>query len=190
MATGNGGSDQAGIAAIPIRAIDALNSSKGYGRLTLYFPVTAQSSSGSLTGLVLRPRSELLVGERGESSDVADSRLTFYRLEDGKVLLSLATGLYDMTGLAYGAPQPPSNVQQLYALDFATHVPDAAGLYRLDAQQRDHHVAIAPVKIAALDRPTAIVLSPDGSLFVTLQGADAREDQPHPGKVVRFAPGL
>ena len=184
FATSNGDDEHGWIVAIPIRKADQLNVAAGYGRLTRFLATKPLVHVDAPMGITMSPRGELVVGQMGEISEVADSRLTFYRLDDGQPLLDLATGLYDVTSIAYGQPQTPSNKPQLYALDFAWKVPDAAGLYRLDAQLKADQLSSDRCRRGSrrLDKPTAMALGLDGSLYVTVFGTEAGRGTTASGK--------
>ena len=103
-------------------------------------------------------------------------------------MLNLETGLFDIVAVGYGAPKPPSNKSHLYVLDLAHSSPEFAGLYRLDAEFRKGKQGVRAVKIAPLDRPTAMALGNDGSVYVTILGSAEGGDAT--GKVLQFEPGL
>jgi hypothetical protein len=187
--TSNGDDQQGWVLAIPIRQADQLNEAAGYGQFTRFLATKPRVQVDAPMAIALSPRNELVIGQMGELSDVADSRLTFYRLDDGKPLLDLAAGLYDVAAIAYAVRPTRADQQQLYALDLAAKVPEAGGLYRLDARLRDGQLVIAPTRIAQLDHPTAMARGLDDALYVTLLGTAAGADSPRPGKLVRFAPG-
>jgi hypothetical protein len=185
------GDDQNGwLAAIPIRKSDQLDSRSGYGHLTKFLPTKSLVGTDAPVAIVVSPRGELVVGHMGELNDQRDSRLTFFRKADGKLLLNQPLGLFDVVALAYGAPQAPSHKPQLYALDFAGYSAESAGLYRLDARLESGSVAVQAVQVASLDRPTAMALGPDGAMYVTVIGTEGKAGPQRPGKLMRFDPGL
>lgn len=115
-------------------------------------------------GATISPRGELVIGQMGEINVPNDSLLTFYNPKDGKMLMNLTTGLYDIAALAY------SPKKQLYAVDFAWMKADQGGLFQLIAQQKDGQQAIEAKKITSLDKPSAMAFGPDGALYVTVFG--------------------
>jgi hypothetical protein len=179
---------QSWLIAAPIRETNEPASVPEFGRLTRLVPVS--QAAAAPPAIAISPRGELLVGEPGNIGETPDSRLRFYRQGDGKLLLDLATGLYDIAAIAYGAPQSPTNKRQLYALDMALSSPEAAGLYRLESQLQGGTLSVRPVQILQLDRPTAMALAPDGSLYITLAGTTAPSENGRPGKLLRFPTGL
>jgi hypothetical protein len=140
---------------------------------------------GAPMAVATSPRGELLVGEAGQLDNARDSHLLFLNPKNGKLLLSLPANLYDLVDLAY-SPQ----TGLLYGVDLAWAEPREGGLFRLDAGQQDGHNSIKAVKIAALDRPTALAFAPDGTLYITLLGPAKSGGGEKTGQVVKIAPGL
>ncbi len=123
-------------------------------------------------------KGNLVVGQMGEINVPNDSLLSFYSPKTGKLKLNLETGLFDITGLAY------SPKGHLYATDFAWMASEEGGLFRLDAEGKGQEQTINPVKIAGLDKPTALAFGKDGALYITVIGSEGK------GQLVRLAPGL
>ena len=121
--------------------------------LSRFINTKAETATGAPGPLVISKRGELVVGQMGKLDEAKDSRLTFYQTSTGKMLLSLETGLHDITGLAF-APRG-----RLYAVDFAWADPAQAGLFRLDMDVRNGRQAIKLEKLEAFDRPTALCVS-------------------------------
>ena len=115
--------------------------------------------------IALSKQGDIVVGQFGEVNKPQDSLLTFYSAKTGKMLMNLETKLYDITGLAYS---PKSG--NLYATDFAWMKPDEGGLYRLDRNAS----GVKAVKIASLDKPTALAFASDGTLYITVIGPKGR----------------
>jgi len=100
-------------------------------------------------------------------------------------LLSVPTGLHDIIGLAYS---PRSGF--LYALDLAWSDGKEAGLYRIDSARQDGQPSAKAVKIAALERPTALAFAADGTLYVTLLGAAQDGAKEKSGQLVKITGDL
>ncbi len=107
----------------------------------------------------------MVVGQSGSFDKPNDAILSFFNPKNGKLLLALPTGMHDIFALAY---HPQSG--NLYALDFALADGKDAGLYRIDAAKKDGKPAAVGVKIATLQRPTAMAFNGDGALYVTVLG--------------------
>jgi hypothetical protein len=58
----------------------------------------------------------------------------------------------------------------------------------LDADRENGQQTVKAVKIAALDKPTAMAFGEDGALYVTV--FDTAQAGEKPGKLLKFAPGL
>lgn len=158
-----------------------------YGKLTRFIPTKQAVEVGAPAAVTISPtRGEVVVGQLGEMNRPGDSLLSFFHAKSGKLLLSLRTGLYDMTALAYSTKER----DRLYALDFAWMEAAKRGLYRLDAVRKEGRQAVRPVLIARLDKPTAMAFAPDGTLYVTLLGATDEGAAKKTGSLVKFPPGL
>jgi hypothetical protein len=130
-----------------------------------------------------RPRSHyLLVGQAGETGDERDSVIGFYGPATGTPALMFKAGLYDVAGLAY------SSNGDLYAVDLGLHNKQVGGVYRIDAAEVDGRESCRPVKIAAVERPTSLAFTPDGSLYVTAFGNRTDSDSPT-GVLLKVTPG-
>lgn len=123
---------------------------------------------------VITPDGKLLVSQLGELNLRADSVLTFYDPDTGKLERKLETGLRDLIAVAYS---PKSG--DLYGLDFSWAAPREGKLCRLTIEDGK----VRTEKILDLDKPTAMVFAPDGTLYVTLIGT-AREGKAG-GKLLR-----
>jgi hypothetical protein len=78
----------------------------------------------------------------------------------------------------------------LYALDLAWSDAKEAGLYRIDASRQDGQMSAKAVKIASLEKPTALAFASDGTLYITLLGAAAEGAKEKPGQVVKITGDL
>lgn len=132
-------------------------------------------------GIAVEPNDgHIAVGQMGEITVPHDSLLTFYRATDGKMLSNYATGLSDIDALAY------SPEKQLYALDFSWHDTTEGGLFHLISKILNGEPGVEAIKVASLDKPTAMAFGKDGSLYVAIIGTKKEgSDQPG-GKIVKF----
>jgi hypothetical protein len=133
------------------------------------------------TAVTVDPRTDhhyLLIATAGEFDGQPDSRVTMVSPTSGDAALALAPGLRDITAIAY------SPAGDLYVADFAASDPRAGGAYRLEAAQVDGRESCRAVKIARVERPTALAFTPDGALYVTTLG----EAGGATGAVVRITP--
>jgi hypothetical protein len=137
-------------------------------------------------GIAVNAKGDLAVGQMGEINVPKDGLLTFYNPKDGKMLMNLETGLYDITALAYGVKSP----SQLYALDYAWMKPDEGGLFQLIAKTEGGKSTVTAKKLASLDKATAMAFGKDGELYVTVIGTGKEGDAKKPGKLLKAAPGL
>jgi sugar lactone lactonase YvrE len=151
------------------------------GELTRAIATKEATEVDAPVGITVSPEGHLVVGQMGEINLPNDSLLTFYSAKDGKMLMNLTTNLHDISGLAYSPTK-----KLLYATDFAWMEPEAGALYRLDKSGAD---TAKTVKIAALDKPTAIAFADDGTCYITIIGTAKEEGQPA-GALVKIAPGL
>ncbi|MDX1968891.1 MAG: hypothetical protein SFV23_17075 [Planctomycetaceae bacterium] len=124
--------------------------------------------------------SMLVVGQGGEVATPGDALLTMYDAE-GKLVKKYATGLHDITGLAYSP-----KTQKLYAVDFAWADATQGGLFELTVEG---DVCTAK-KILSLDRPTALAFDKEGGLFVTVFGTRKDTGEKPKGGLIRVEPGL
>lgn len=149
-----------------------------------YIATKEQVEVDAPVAITISPRGEVVVGQGGEINVPEDGLLTFYSAKDGRKLLNMPTGLYDMTALAY------SPKGQLYALDFAWMDTSRGGLFQLISQKQDNQQSVKAEKIVSLDKPTAMAFGPDGTLYITVIGTAAEGDTKPAGKLLKIAPGL
>ena len=179
-----------GIGTISLQNASQLNLAASYQAYQPLTEMRAEAVWDYPVSLVIAPRGELVVAQRNRQADAVDNQLAFYRATDGKRLLQLPTGLSSLTDLAYGARRGGSTAPLLYALDQGGSAANGGGLYRLDATFDQRTVQIQATQIAALDRPSAMALGGDGSLYVTVLGAEQPDDAQPVGQLLRFPPGL
>jgi hypothetical protein len=146
----------------------------------------ALSGVGGPMALVVSKRGELVVGESGSFDKPHAAAISFYSPKDkGRLLLSVPTGLSNITGLAY-SPRSGS----LYALDFAWSDAKEAGLFRIDATREEGRMSAKAIKITSLDRPMAMTFASDGTLYVTQLGPSAEGTKEKQGQIVRITGDL
>jgi hypothetical protein len=144
--------------------------------------VTGVGAPGAVT---VNPKARshyLVIGQMDERTAERDGVIAFYSPASGQPALTLKTGLYDITGLAY------SPGGDLYALDFAWQKPEVGGVYRIEAAEVAGRQSCRAVKIANALRPTALAFTPDGSLYVTALGNRTGIDAPPTGVLLKITP--
>lgn len=124
--------------------------------------------------ITLDKKGQLVVGQMGEMTVAGDSLLSVYST-DGKLVSNHKTGLNDIAGLAFS---PKSGA--LYAVDFAWVDTKKGGLFRLEVSGEE----VKAVKVASLDKPTALAFDKEGNLYVTCFGTSA--DKKPSGTVEMF----
>jgi DNA-binding beta-propeller fold protein YncE len=156
------------------------------GELTRYIATKEAVEVDAPVGITIGPEGDIVVGQMGEVNKPKDSLLTFYSAKTGKKILNLETGLYDITGLAYGP-----KTKLLYALDFAWMSSSDGGLYRLDKSNAGGKQGVKATKVLALEKPTAMAFGKDGELYITVVGPKKdSENAPKEGALLKIAPGL
>jgi hypothetical protein len=139
-------------------------------------------------GITISRRGLLVVGMK--NTDAAKgSSLVFFSGKTGGLLSGQPTTLHDIVGLAYS---PESG--RLYAADFSGADPQSAGVYRLDSAMVDGRSGIKAVKIAAIERPSALAFASDNTMYVTVFGPVEKESKkgqvPKSGKLVKITGDL
>jgi DNA-binding beta-propeller fold protein YncE len=162
--------------------VKADRTADGFGELQRFIATKEAVEVDAPVGATINDKGHLVIGQMGEITIPHDSLLSFYDPKSGELLLNLETGLYDIAALAY------SPKGHLYALDFAWMATGEGGLFRLDADRENGQQTVKAVKIAALDKPTAMAFGEDGALYVTV--FDTAQAGEKPGKLLKFAPGL
>ncbi len=173
--TANGDDQKGWIARVPRK--------ENFGDLRRFIATKELVNVDAPVGLTMSPDGQLVVGQMGELESKADSLLTFYGAENGKLLLNLETGLRDITALAY-----TNKSRQLYALDFSWSSPSDGGLFRLDGEGTGREQVCRAIKIASLDKPTAMAVTSNDTLYVTTFGTPAKEPKEGelPGRLVKI----
>jgi hypothetical protein len=190
-----------GVAAIPIALFATSRGDASAGWISRAFVLDGNANVADLKPLIktksltqvggpmalaISKRGELVVGESGTLDKPHDSSVSFYNPKDkGKLLLTVPTGLSDIVGLAYSP-----RTGNLYALDLSWNDPKEAGLYRLDANRHDGKMTATAVKVASLDRPTAMTFSTDAALYVTVLGAAKEGSSEKTGQVIKITGDL
>lgn len=146
------------------------------GPLTTLLATDLAAGAGTPGGVTVSPRGEVVVGQLTPSAGLAaadkekqakshESMLAFFDPKAKKLLLQCPTGLSDIAGLAYSP-----RTGWLYAVQLSPDDATKAGLYRLDRSLKENRQGANAVRISALDRPTAAVFAPNGSLYATVLG--------------------
>ena len=137
-------------------------------------------------GITIKPGQvgPIVVAQMGERNALDDSLIAFFDPTNGKMLMSLPTGLLDITGLAY------SRSDRLYAIDFAWQDKSKGGLYRIDATYSVGKQGMRAVRLASLDKPSAMAFAADGTLYVTVFGTAEEDSDEKPGKVLKITGDL
>jgi len=148
--------------------------------LQRFIATTSATGVSTPTAIAVSPRHELVVGQMGARVAERDSQLSFFHGSNGRLLLSLPAGLFDVTALAYG----PNG--QLYATDFASTQSDQGGLFQLIARLASGR----PKRRGQAGRPTrqatAMAFAADGKLYVTVFGAASPGSKSPSGKLLRI----
>jgi hypothetical protein len=144
------------------------------------------SGVGGPMAVVVSKRGELVVGECGSFDKPHGAVISFYSPKDrGRLLLSVPTGLSNISGLAYSARSG-----YLYAVDLSLSDVKEAGLFRIDATRDDGRTSAKAVKITSLDRPTAMTFASDGAIYVTQLGPSNDSTKDKRGQIVRITGDL
>ncbi len=152
-----------------------------------YVPAKYVSQFGLPSGGITVNRRGLLVVGMKRADVSKGGALAFFvaKKDAGGLLTAFPTALHDVVGLAYS---PLSG--RLYAADFSGSDPKGAGIYRLDATTIDGRAGVKTVKIATLDRPTALAFTSNNGLYVTVCGESNAEEGKLAGKLIRITGDL
>jgi len=168
-------------------SFDSRHPDRGWlGRLDV-----SQERAGTLTPVIatgteqpravaISPRGEWVTVEMSTADQFGRSLLKFYHPETKKELLRLDTGLHDVSGLAYSP-----RTGWLYVTAAGQQDSAESGVFRLDRDLIKGKPGVKPVRIAKLDRPTALAFAPNGILYVAQLGK-ADSDKKQSGSVVRL----
>ncbi len=195
LVTGQGLDDKAWI----LRASTKADGS--YDDLMPFVELNARNKIDALIGMAVNKRGFIVLGPRnldtkagqteneGKDSKQRTSALVFYSSKTGNQLMALPTKLHDITGLAYSP-----KTSRLYAVDFAWDDPKQGALYRLDAATIEGRSTVKALKLASLDKPSALAFTPDNTLYVTVFGsipAEPKSSKPvRPGKLIKITGDL
>lgn len=157
---------------VSLASLDAKNQLKEFERMIATREATFVKAPSAVT---ISPQGYVTVAQMGEVKNEQDSLLTFYS-EAGVTLGVYRTGLFDITGLAYGPKHG-----RLFATDFCWANPEKGGLYKLVDTKKDSECEA--VLMTNLERPTSLAFNKSGDCFVTLAGS-AKPDGPADGKLV------
>jgi DNA-binding beta-propeller fold protein YncE len=153
-----------------------------FGKLERSIATKEQVEVDAPVAITINAEGQIVVGQMGEINKPKDGLLTFYSAKTGKKLLNLETGLFDITGLAYA---PKTGL--LYATDFAWMEPSEGGLFRLDRENKGGTQSVKATKIAKLDKPTALAIAEDGSVYVTIIGTNKEGETGKAGALVKLS---
>jgi len=158
-------------------AMAELNGTK-LGKLERWLPTKEAVEVDAPVGIAINKQGDIVVGQMGEVNKPQDSLLSFYSAKTKKLLSNFETKLYDITGVAYSP-----TTGRLYVTDFAWMKPDEGGLFRIDQSGND----VKTVKIASLDKPTALAFASDGTLYITVIGPKGEnENASTQGKLLKI----
>ena len=155
------------------------------GKLGPFLATKVATNVDAPVGIALDPNGHIVIGQMGEITKPNDSLLTFYSKTNGRKMLNVETKLHDIAGLAYS-----TKTGRLFAVDFAWADTGQGGLFRLERTFEDTKQGCKAVKIAALDKPTALAFAADGTLYVTEFGTAKDGAKEKSGRLLKFAPGL
>lgn len=111
-------------------------------------------------GIALGPQGQIVVGQMGEITIPGDGLVTVYS-PSGEMVRNYETSLSDITALAFA-----KDYSVLYATDFSWADTSQGALYSLRQENGGSRT-----KLMSLDKPTAMAVAADGSLYVTVIGS-------------------
>ncbi len=131
-------------------------------KLTPYIKSKELTDMDAPMGATISPDGKLVVSQFGPTNVYPKSLLTFYDPSTGNLERKLKTGLHNVIGVAYSP-----KTGKLYGLDFSWADPGQGGLFRLEVGADQ----VKAVRLAVLEKPTALAFAPDGKLYVTVLGS-------------------
>lgn len=131
--------------------------------------------------LTVSPRGEWVTAEIATADQPGRGLLKFYDPQTKKVLLRLATGLREVSGVAYSP-----RTGWLYVTAAGDEKGGGGGVYRLDRALVDGKPGVKAVLVTKLARPSGLVFAPNGALYVALLGKVDAAAKKKPGSVVRL----
>jgi DNA-binding beta-propeller fold protein YncE len=149
------------------------------GKLELFRSNEPRGESTLPAAIAVTPQGYVLTSQQ-DATDSQASRLKFVNPLDGKTALQLTVNLREITGLAYSP-----NRALLYAVGFESRERRRGGVYRIDAGEPGQPAAV--VKVADVERPTAVAFGPDGALYVTSLGASDDSEPAAGGVLLKFS---
>jgi hypothetical protein len=145
-----------GLARIPIRA----------GTLDKMSPLVDESQlKDSSRALAVSEQGFVAACLHNQSGERPQTALVFFDLSRNTEVATFPITLQDVIALAYN----PAN-HNLYAIDGGSSSGDS-GVFRLDDVSEPGKPACDIVKIATLEKPTALTFADDGTLYVTTANA-------------------
>ncbi len=162
-----------------VAKIDLTNGTPG--KLTPFIATKVATNVDAPVGIALDSKGRIVIGQMGEINVPGDSLLTVYDATTGDLVANGTAGLHDIAALAYSP-----KTGNLYAADFAWMDTKQGGLFRLDVKADGKKLTVTSVKVAALDRPTAMAFAPDGTLYVTVFGTGSEAPGEKSGQLLRI----
>ena len=149
------------------------------GPLSPFINSSQHTKDDAPAGIAISPEGKLIVSQVGELNLPGDSLLSIYDPKTGKFERSLPTGLNDLLAIAYSP-----TTGKLYGLDFSWITPERGGLFLLEPGEK----SVKTTKVVSLDKPTAMVFSPEGTLYLSVLGTPPKVEgdakPPSSGKVL------
>jgi DNA-binding beta-propeller fold protein YncE len=158
VVTALGNRSQGWLGKAPVRA-------GALGELTPFVAAAQTSDVLSPAGIAVGEKGYVVVGQKAAADQPAGAVLVFYDPIDGSPLMTLATELHTISGLAYSRV-----TGNLYATDLAAESAREGGVFRIDDASRPGAATCEAVRLATVERPTALAFGPDGALYVTACG--------------------